>query len=72
VGKGEAKDSRCDEAVFAIDCSVDGGRGFVLVRRCAGTVGGFIRGGVFYCDVVPHSMLRCDKGGMMGVLGELV
>ena len=60
--KGEVKDDRYNEAVFAIDCSTNSGRGFVLIRGCTGTVGEFVEGGIFCYNVVPHGMLGSDKG----------
>jgi len=42
VGKGEAKDGRCDEAVLAVNRSTDGRGGVILVRGCASAMGGFV------------------------------
>ena len=72
VCNGEVKEGGCNESVFAINRGMDGRWGFVLVRGCAGTVGGFIRGGIICHDMVLHGALRGDKGGMEGVLNELV
>jgi hypothetical protein len=72
MGEGEAEDGECDEAVFAVDRHSNSQGGFVLIRGCASTVGGFVGGGVFRFDAVPHGTLRRDKGGVMGVLCELV
>ena len=72
VCDGEVKGGGCNESVFAINHGIDGRWGFILIRGCADAVGEFIRGGIICHDVILYGALRGDKGGMEGVLNELV